>query len=51
VHLVVWFVHLRPQQLDTLIGRAAQAGVGLYSVAPYYATPPRARACCSATPR
>ena len=40
VHLVVWFKDVRPQQLDALIGRAAQAGVGLYSVAPYYATPP-----------
>ena len=40
VHLVVWFNHVRPQQLDALIARAAQAGVGLYSVAPYYAKPP-----------
>jgi GntR family transcriptional regulator/MocR family aminotransferase len=43
VHLVVWFNHVRPQQLDALIARAASAGVGLYSVAPYYANPlPRA---------
>jgi GntR family transcriptional regulator/MocR family aminotransferase len=40
VHLVVWLNHVRPQQLDALIARAAQAGVGLYSVAPYYASPP-----------
>jgi GntR family transcriptional regulator/MocR family aminotransferase len=40
VHLVVWLNHVRPQQLDALIARAAQAGVGLYSVAPYYATSP-----------
>jgi GntR family transcriptional regulator/MocR family aminotransferase len=40
VHLVVWLRHLRPQQVDALIARAAQAGVGLYSVAPYYADPP-----------
>ena len=40
MHLVVWLHHLRPQQVDALIARAAQAGVGLYSVAPYYASPP-----------
>ena len=40
VHLVVWFKTMRWQQLDALIARAAQAGVGLYSVAPYYASPP-----------
>jgi GntR family transcriptional regulator/MocR family aminotransferase len=43
VHLVVWLNDVRPQQLPALIARAEQAGIGLYSVAPYYATPqPRA---------
>ena len=40
VHLVVWFRHLRWPQLDALIARAERAGIGLYSVAPYYASPP-----------
>jgi GntR family transcriptional regulator/MocR family aminotransferase len=40
VHLVVWLDGVRPQQLDGLIARAAEAGVGLYSVAPYYAQAP-----------
>jgi GntR family transcriptional regulator/MocR family aminotransferase len=40
VHLVVWLRRLRWPQVDALIDRAAQAGIGLYSVAPYYATPP-----------
>jgi GntR family transcriptional regulator/MocR family aminotransferase len=43
VHLVVWLNGMRPQRLDALIARAAQAGIGLYSVTPYYARPqPRA---------
>lgn len=43
VHLVVWLNDVRPQRLDALIARAAQAGIGVYSVAPYYAAPqPRA---------
>lgn len=37
VHLVVWLNGVRPQQLPALIARAEQAGIGLYSVAPYYA--------------
>jgi GntR family transcriptional regulator/MocR family aminotransferase len=40
VHLVVWLNAMRPQGLETFIARAAQAGVGLYAVNPYYATPP-----------
>jgi len=40
VHLVVWFERLRWPQLDALIARAEHNGVGLYSVAPYYASPP-----------
>jgi GntR family transcriptional regulator/MocR family aminotransferase len=41
VHLVVWLNDVRPRELNALIGRAARAGVGIYSVAPYYAEPPR----------
>ena len=41
VHLVVWLNDVRPRDLDALIARAARAGVGIYSVAPYYAAPPR----------
>ena len=39
VHLVVWLNGVKPQQVPALIERAAAAGVGLYSVAPYHAQP------------
>jgi len=39
VHLVVWFNGLRPKDMPPLIARAEAAGIGLYSVAPYYAQP------------
>jgi GntR family transcriptional regulator/MocR family aminotransferase len=43
VHLVVWLNDVAPRELGALIERAAGAGVGLYSVAPFFATPqPRA---------
>jgi len=41
VHLVVWLNDVPPRELNALIARAARAGVGLYSVAPYYAEPTR----------
>jgi GntR family transcriptional regulator/MocR family aminotransferase len=41
VHLVVWLTDVRPRDLDALIARAANAGVGIYSVAGSYAEPPR----------
>ena len=41
VHLLVWLNDVRPRELDPLIERAARAGVGLYSIAPYFASPPR----------
>jgi GntR family transcriptional regulator / MocR family aminotransferase len=41
VHLVVWLNDVPPRQLNALIARAARAGVGIYSVAPSYAEPPR----------
>lgn len=41
VHLVVWFNHLARSDLPAVIARAAAAGIGLYPVLPYYATPPQ----------
>jgi GntR family transcriptional regulator/MocR family aminotransferase len=40
VHLVVWLNDVRPRELDAVIARAREAGVGLYSVAPFYESPP-----------
>jgi GntR family transcriptional regulator / MocR family aminotransferase len=40
VHLVVWLNDVRPRDLAAVIARARDAGVGLYSVAPFHATPP-----------
>jgi GntR family transcriptional regulator / MocR family aminotransferase len=42
IHVVVWFPHRAPEEIDSWISGAEKAGVGLYSVAPYYlAAPPR----------
>jgi len=41
VHLLVWLNGVRPGATDALIARAARAGVGLYSVSPFYAQPQR----------
>jgi len=41
VHLLVWLNDVPPRGLAALIERAERAGVGLYSIAPYYARPPR----------
>ncbi len=41
VHLVVWLNDVPPRELGALIARAARAGVGIYSMAAYYAEPPR----------
>jgi GntR family transcriptional regulator/MocR family aminotransferase len=41
VHLLVWLNDVRPRDLDTTIERARRAGVGIYSIGPYYARPPR----------
>jgi len=38
---VVWLNDVRPRDLDAVIARAADAGVGLYSVAPFHVSPPR----------
>jgi GntR family transcriptional regulator/MocR family aminotransferase len=41
VHLLVWLNGVAPADLPPLIARAAEAGVGLYSIGPYYHHPPR----------
>jgi len=41
VHLVVWLNDVAPRTLPDVVRRAAEAGVGVYSVAPSYAEPPR----------
>jgi GntR family transcriptional regulator/MocR family aminotransferase len=41
VHLVVWLNDVRPRDLAAVIARARSAGVGLYSVAPFHASPPQ----------
>ncbi len=40
VHLLVWLNDVRLRDLEALVTRAAQAGVGLYPISPYYASPP-----------
>lgn len=41
VHLLVWLNGVEPRDVDGMIAKAATAGVGLYSIAPYYARPLR----------
>jgi GntR family transcriptional regulator / MocR family aminotransferase len=41
VHLLVWLNDVKPTEVDAVVTRAAQAGVGVYSIAPFYARPPR----------
>jgi GntR family transcriptional regulator / MocR family aminotransferase len=42
LHLVLWVRGIRAgRTLEALIARAADSGVGIYSVAPYDLTPPR----------
>jgi GntR family transcriptional regulator/MocR family aminotransferase len=38
---VVWLNDVRPRDLAAVIARARAAGVGLYSVAPSYTSPPQ----------
>ena len=40
VHLLVWLNEVAHADVNDLVARAAQAGVGLYSVAPYFAKAP-----------
>ena len=43
VHLLVWLNDLAPERTDELVVRAAEEGIGLYSIAPYFLeAPPRA---------
>jgi GntR family transcriptional regulator / MocR family aminotransferase len=41
VHVVVWFRDYRSSQLVDIIKRAAHAGLGIYSVKPFYMRQPR----------
>ena len=41
VHLVVWLNDVPPRDLPAVLARARKAGVGLYSVAPFFTSPPR----------
>ena len=40
VHLVVWLNGVRPRELPALVARAKAAGVGIYPVTPFHASPP-----------
>ena len=40
IHMVVWLRDVEAARLDDLIARAADRGIGLYSVAPHYTRPP-----------
>jgi GntR family transcriptional regulator/MocR family aminotransferase len=40
VHLVVWLNGVRPRDLGAVIARAREVGVGLYSMAPFFTSPP-----------
>ena len=39
-HLLVWFKGVKSHDLPSVIARAERSGVGLYSAAPFYSTPP-----------
>lgn len=41
VHLLVWLRDIPPRKVGALIERAAQAGIGLYPITPYYSQPPK----------
>jgi GntR family transcriptional regulator/MocR family aminotransferase len=41
VHLLVWLNHVGPRDVESIIARAARAGVGLYPITPYYSHLPR----------
>ena len=41
MHLLVWLNDVKPGEVDAVVARAAHAGVGVYSIAPYYARSPR----------
>ena len=41
IHVVVWLPGVDPRQVPAIVAAAAEAGVGIYPVAPYYLRPPR----------
>ncbi len=41
LHIVLWFRHVAASRASALRKRAAERGVGIYSVLPYYFTPPK----------
>ena len=41
IHLVIWLNTINATQVAGLELKAAEAGVGLYSIAPYYLSPPK----------
>lgn len=40
LHVLVWLTEVTVHELPTLIAAAAEVGLGLYAVTPYYLTPP-----------
>jgi GntR family transcriptional regulator/MocR family aminotransferase len=42
MHVVVWLRQLNYNDLDRLLARAAEHGLGLYPIHPYYQSPPKA---------
>ena len=40
IHMVAWLRDVPAERLDDVIAKAAERGIGIYSVAPYYANPP-----------
>ena len=40
IHVVAWLRDVPAERLDELIAKAAERGIGIYSVAPYYANAP-----------
>jgi GntR family transcriptional regulator/MocR family aminotransferase len=40
VHVLVWLNDVPPSEITSLIDRAADAGVGVYSITQYYSRPP-----------
>jgi len=41
VHLLTWLKDVEPGDIGSIVDRAAQAGVGVYPINPYYSRPPR----------
>lgn len=41
VHLLAWFHNIKESELEKIVMRAEEAGVGIYPITPYYLVPPR----------